>query len=398
VRIAIDYTAAARQGGGIGRYTRELVTALLGLQAGARGASAHRFALIAGVAGLGESWQVEKARLKALAPVGKLTVRGIPLTDDWMARVWHRLRVPIAATWITGRTDLFYAPDFLLPPLPKNVRTLVTIHDLSFMRHPATFPPQLRDYLNATVPTSVAKADHILTDSEWTRADVVELLDVPTDRVTSLHLGVSAAFAAEAHENERARLNTTYDLPPGHFVLAVGTVQPRKNLERLIAAIDLVRATATDDEARDVSLVIAGRAGWLADGVMAAIEARPHVRHLGFVDDADLPALYRQARVFAYPSIYEGFGLPPLEAMACGTPVVASSASSVPEAVGDAGLLHDPLDVEGLADALRRAITDDWLRADLRTRGLARAADFTWRRTAQEWLAVVEKQAHRPSL
>ena len=137
---------------------------------------------------------------------------------------------------------------------------------------------------------------------------------------------------------------------------------------------------------------IAGRAGWLSDGVVTAVNARPHVRLLGFVDDADLPALYRQATVFAYPSIYEGFGLPPLEAMACGTPVVASSASSVPEAVGDAGLLHDPFDVDELADALHRVVRDDALRADLRARGLARAVEFTWRRTAREWLKAVERQ------
>jgi glycosyltransferase involved in cell wall biosynthesis len=387
MRIGIDYTAAARQGGGIGRYTRELVTAVLSVRS-ADAQPAHDFVMIAGVAGLGEAWEAETARLRALAtpmpPAGRrVTVRGIPLTDDWMARIWHRLRLPLPATWITGKIDLFYAPDFLLPPLPRSVRTLVTIHDLSYMRYPETFPPQLREYLTIAVPRSVAHADHILTDSEWTRTDVIELLSIAPERVTSLHLGVSGAFKPTAAPNERETLAAKYNIAPGPYILTVGTVQPRKNYERLIEAVDRVR------ESVDVTLVIAGRAGWLSDAVVEAVETRSHVRLLGFVDDGDLPALYRQAQVLAYPSLYEGFGLPPLEAMACGTPVVASSASSIPEAVGDAGLLHDPLDTDALADALLRTLTDNELRADLRQRGLARAAEFSWTRTAQEWLAAI---------
>lgn len=392
MRIAIDYTSAARQGGGIGRYTRELVAAVLREQAGAAGAAAHSFSLFAGVAGLGEAWRSETQRLRSLASADRLETRGVPLTDDWMARVWHRLRIPIPATWITGAADLFYAPDFLLPPLPRRVRTVATIHDLSFIRHPETFPSQLRDYLSTTVPRSLSRADHVLTDSEWTRADVIDLLGASPDRVTSLHLGVSSAFQPEPAVGERDALNIRYGIDRGPYILAVGTVQPRKNLERLIEAVDLVRGTSGEHAAQQATLVVAGRAGWLSDGVVTAVNARPHVRLLGFVDDADLPALYRQATVFAFPSIYEGFGLPPLEAMACGTPVVASSASSVPEAVGDAGLLHDPFDVDELADALHRVVRDDALRADLRARGLARASGFTWRRTAREWLKAVERK------
>ena len=382
MRIGIDYTAAARQGGGIGRYTRELVTAVLAAQsAGAQ--PAHDFVMMAGVAGLGEAWTVEAARLKAIAAPGRVRVRELPLTDDWMARIWHRLRLPLPATWITGKIDLFYAPDFLLPPLPRSARTLVTVHDLSYMRYPETFPPQLREYLTTAVPRSVARADHILTDSEWTRNDVIELLGITPEHVTSLHLGVSGAFTTTSATSERKSLAAKYGIAPGPYVLTVGTVQPRKNYERLIEAVDHVRET------ENVTLVIAGRAGWLSDPVVEAVASRPHVQLLGFVDDGDLPALYRQAQVLAYPSLYEGFGLPPLEAMACGTPVVASSASSVPEAVGDAGLLHDPRDTDALADALLRALTDDELRADLRQRGLARAAEFTWTRTAHEWLAAL---------
>ncbi len=378
MRIGIDYTAAARQGGGIGRCTRELVGAILAEQ------PPHDFALLAGTAGLGDAWSTQARRLRALAAPGRLTLRTLPLTDDWMARIWHRLRIPLQATWITGPVDLFYAPDFLLPPLPRDTRTWVTIHDLSFLRHPETFPAKLRAYLERAVPRSAERADAILTDSEATRRDVIELLGAAPERVTTVLLGVSGAFTPTAAPGERDALRARYGLSDRPTVLAVGTVQPRKNYERLIEVVDQVRASI------DVDLIIAGKPAWLAEPVLEAAAARDHVRILGFVDDADLPALYRLASVLAFPSLYEGFGLPPLEAMACGTPVVASSASSIPEAVGDAGLLLDPRDTALWADALSTILTDADLRADMAARGLAHAATFTWARAARQWLALLE--------
>ncbi len=379
MRIAVDYTAAARQGAGIGRCTRELMSAVLALH------PPHDFVLMAGTAGLGDAWAAQAARLRGLAAPGRLTLRSLPITDDWMARIWQRLRVPLPATWITGKVDLFYAPDFLLPPLPREVRTIITIHDLSFLRHPETFPPELRAYLESAVPRSAERAGHVLTDSDATRRDVIELLGIPPERVTTVLLGVSDDFRPKGAPDERARLQDAYAVGDRPFVLAVGTVQPRKNYGRLIAAVDRVR------EVIDVDLVLVGRPAWLAAPVLEAAAARDHVHLLGFVDDADLPAFYRQAAALAFPSLYEGFGLPPLEAMACGTPVVASSASSVPEAVGDAGLLVDPLDVPGWADALVAAITDPDRRASLIERGLARAAEFTWWRSAEAWLEALHR-------
>jgi glycosyltransferase involved in cell wall biosynthesis len=384
MRIAVDYTAAVRQGGGIGRYTREIVSAILAVDTPPD--DRHRSVVMAAVAGLGARWEREAARLRALDAGGRLTLRPLPLTDDWLARIWQRLRVPIPAEWITGPVDLFYSPDFVLPPLRKRTPALLTVHDLSFLRHPETFPQALRDYLERAVPRSVERADHILADSHATRRDLIALLDVPPDKVTTLHLGVSPRFSPEADAGERVSLNERYPLGPKPYVLAVGTVQPRKNIRRLIAALDVLAPT------HDVTLALAGQPAWLADPILEAAEARDDVRVLGFVDDADLPALYRQAAVFAFPSLYEGFGLPPLEAMACGTPVVASNASSIPEGVGDAGLLVDPLDVPALAAALDRALTDEALRDALRERGLSRAAEFTWERSARQWLALVRER------
>ena len=385
MRIAVDYTAAARQGGGIGRYARELIGALLATD------DKNAYVLMAASAGLGGRWRDEQARLRALAASPEhLTFRSLPLTDDWMARIWQRLRLPLPAELVTGPVDRFYSPDFVLPPLRKSTRSLLTVHDLSFLRHPDTFPPPLLRYLKQSVPRSVARADHILADSDATRDDLITLLNVSPRRVTTLYSGVSPDFNTTVTENERARLRARYDIGDRPFILTVGTVQPRKNYVRLIKACDSLA------KARDLDLVIVGQPAWLAAPILAAADARPYVHRLGFVADGDLPALYRQATVFAFPSLYEGFGLPPLEAMACGTPVVASTSSSVPEVVGDAGLLVDPLDVSAWTDALRRLLDDESLGVALRERGLKRAAGFIWSRTAQMWLEISERLTQTP--
>ena len=383
VNIAIDYTAAARQGAGIGRYARELVYAILAA------GSPHHFVLMAATAGLGDHWAREQQHLRDVAAgATRLAFRNLPLTDDWMARLWQRLRLPLPAEWITGRVDIFYSPDFVLPPLQRRTRALLTVHDLSFLRHPETFPPKLGAYLNRAVPRSVARADHILADSDATRNDLIDLLDVPPAKVTTLYGGVTARFTSHATDGERARLQAQYGIGQRPYILAVGTVQPRKNYVRLMEACDPLAAQ------RDLDLVIVGRPAWLSEPIVAAAERRPYVHLMGFFADADLPALYRQAEVLAFPSVYEGFGFPPLEAMACGTPVVASTASSVPEVVGntgvgDAGLLVDPLDVPAWTEALAQILDDQTLRAHLRQAGLARAATFTWARTAQAWLDLL---------
>jgi glycosyltransferase involved in cell wall biosynthesis len=378
MRIAIDYTAAARQGAGIGRYARELMDAILAAK------STHHFVLMAAAAGLGERWANEQYRLQTLAPSGALIVRSLPITDDWMARLWQRLRLPIPAEWITGSVDSFYSPDFVLPPLYKATRALLTVHDLSFLRHPETFPPALRTYLEQAVPRSVTRADHVLADSDATREDLIHLLDMPAAKITTLYGGVSTRFTPDVVPDERQRLRARYGIGERPYILAVGTVQPRKNYVRLMEACDAIA------EQRPLDLIIVGRPAWLSDPIVAAAEQRPYVRLMGFLADDDLPALYRQAAAMAFPSVYEGFGFPPLEAMACGTPVIASTASSVPEVVGDAALSVNPLDVPAWTTALTCALDDNELRAQLRAAGLARATTFTWARTAQQWLSVVE--------
>jgi glycosyltransferase involved in cell wall biosynthesis len=371
MRVGIDYTAAARQGGGIGRYTRELVAALLKLE------SSHRYTVFAATGGLENGdWRPEIGD-------SNTRFRAIPLTDDWLHRLWQRLRLPIPVELVTGPLDIFYSPDFVLPPTLRATCTLLTVHDLSFLHFPDAFVPSLREYLERVVPRSVARADRVLADSESARDDIVTRFGTSPEKVEVLYGGVDSRFRPEKAPGEEARLKAEYGIE-APYILSVGTLQPRKNYVRLIKAFASLPLA-------NLRLYIAGGYGWLCEDILA--EAEKHgdrVRVLGFVDDADLPALYRNAALFAFPSLYEGFGIPPLEAMACGTPVVCSDASSLPEVAGDAALMVDPFDVDGLAEAMARALEDASLRRGMVAKGLSQAARFTWEDAAYQLLDVFE--------
>lgn len=372
-RIGIDYTAAVRQRAGIGRYTRNLIRALseidgerqyVLLVAGGRGGD-----------GLGP-WPPN------------FRVRSVPLSDRWLNILWQRLRLPLPVQTITGSLDLFHSPDFVLPPV-GHAPAILTVHDLSFMRVAECFVPGFRSYLEQAVSCAVRRAVRILADSQSTRRDLIELFNVAPEKVTVLYPGVEARFRpideVEALNVVRAR----YCLPD-RFILGLGTLQPRKNFAGLIEAFAWLLAHSHSD-ADDLQLVIVGGEGWLAEDIRAAIDRLGldgKVRLVGFVQDADLPALYNLASVFAFPTLYEGFGLPVLEAMACGTPTVAADNSSIPEAVGDAGLLVPTKDPVALADALGTLLAEPALRDRLVAAGLRQAARFTWNQGAQQLLKV----------
>jgi glycosyltransferase involved in cell wall biosynthesis len=405
MRIGIDYTSAVRQHAGIGRYTRELVTALLAL------AGPHQYVIFAATGGVPKDrWQGEIRRLRAacrgaasagapvaaastssgsppsLAASSQPAIRNVPLSDDWVARLWHRLCLPIPAEAITGALDVFYSPDFALPPTRRACQTLLTVHDLSFVHHPDAFVPPLRRYLERVVPRSIERADLVLADSAHTRLDLTRLFAVPDDRVKVIYPGVDTRFRSQPEPSESVRLRESYALGHKPYVLSVGTLQPRKNYVRLIQAFIQSRASRE----MDMQLLIAGGRGWLYQNVLAEAEKHDSVRLLGFVEDRDLPALYRGAALFAFPSLYEGFGLPVLEAMACGVPVVCSHTSSLPEVAGDAALLVDPLDVDALEEALTRALEDDDLRRGMIDRGFVQAARYDWAQSAAQLLGLIE--------
>lgn len=379
-RIAIDYTAAHEQGGGIGRYVRELVAAL------AREQTPHRYPLF--VAG------ARRSELPAL-PSPAFTWHPTRITPRWFARLWHRARLPLPVETFTGPVDLYHATDFTLPPVLPGTKTLLTVHDLSFVRVPDSASPPLKAYLDVVVPRSAQRADHILADSQATRNDLIELYGIAPEKITVLLSGVDARFQPVTDAAARAAVREKYDLGERPYIFTIGTVQPRKNYARLMQALARLRAGG-----QDVTLVIAGGKGWLEDPIYAAMDElklRGHVYFIGFANDADLPALYSEARALAFPSLYEGFGLPILEAMACGTPVATANVSSMPEAAGDAALLIDPHDVDALTDALDRLLRDESLRTDLIARGHAQAARFTWKRAAQELIAVYDWLLKAPS-
>jgi glycosyltransferase involved in cell wall biosynthesis len=285
--------------------------------------------------------------------------------------------------WFSGPLDVFHSPDFALAP-SQSARTLVTIHDLSFMRVPECSEPSLRTYLNEVVPRSVGRADVVLADSESTRQDVLELLKVAPGRVQVIYAGVDDGFQPVRDPLILEQTRTRYGLPQ-RFVLGVGTLQPRKNYRRLVEAFARLRGQD------DVRLIISGARGWMYEEIFRRVDElglTGRVLFPGYVAEGDLPALYSLAEVFAFPSLYEGFGLPPLEAMACGTPVVVSRTSSLPEVVGDAAWQIDPLSVEELAEALGTLLGSSTRRATLVERGLVQARRFAWSEAARKLLEL----------
>jgi glycosyltransferase involved in cell wall biosynthesis len=378
LKIGIDYTSAAHQGAGIGRLTRCIVNALAEIDHDnqyrllIRGRDLHYAPLAPDTA-------------NAASGIHNGNFREVRtwVNERWWNRIWFRLRIPLPVEWLVGPLDLFHSPDFTLPPVRRRTRTIVTVHDLSFLHLSYCFEPPLLAYLRANVPQAVQRADWVIADSQNTRQDVIELLRVPAEKVSVIYPGVEARFRPGYDRQTLERVRTRYGLP-SRFILSVGTVQPRKNYVRLIEAFAMLGVP-------DLGLVIVGGLGWLYQDVFAAIhrlDLEERVIVTGYVDDADLPAVYNLAQIFALPSLYEGFGIPPLEAMACGLPVVVADNSSLPEVVGDAGVLVNASDTAALADHLARLLHDPAFRQELGQRGLARAQGFTWHQAAQSLLAT----------
>ena len=366
-RIGIDVTSAVNQGAGIGRYTRELVKALAAAE------NDYDYALFS-------------AKVPVLSPVenplpegANISFRSAPISERWLYRLWYRLRIPIPVQILTGNIDLFHSTDFVLPPLKPEIPSLLTIHDLSFVHYPETFTPQLGNYLNNIVPRSVGRATHILADSEATKSDISEIWQVPDDKITVLYSGVSRDFQPTNDPRSIDELRANYDLGQGPYLLCVGTVQPRKNYQMLIQAFRNVAQQFPHN------LIFAGGKGWLFDQILAEIEEQgleDRVRFIGFVDDQQLPALYSEASLFLFPSLYEGFGLPLLEAMACGVAVISSNASSLPEVAGDASLKLPPNDLDSWTEAIIALLSNSSRRTGMIADGFLQVRNFTWEKAA----------------
>lgn len=378
VHIAIDYTSAIAQQEGIGRYTRSLVAAMAQLD------GVDQFTLFSGE---------RPVHQRGFPAAPNIRGRVVPIGARALTILWQRARVPLPIEVFSGRADILHGPDFALPP-SIGMRRIATIHDVAYLTVPEVVAPKNVAYLQSTVRRTVARADHIITDSRCTADDLVNLLGVPRERVTPIHLGIDARFAPVRDAARRTALDERFGLAHP-LVLAVGTIEPRKRYDALIAAF----ARARSQPGGPRMLAIAGPKRWRAEETVAAADAygvTDTVRFLDFIPEADLATLYSTADVLAMPARYEGFGLPVVEAMACGTPVVCSNTGSLPEVVGDAALVVDVAADGALADALVRAVSEAELRERLTQRGVERAAQFTWERAARQTLDVYRLVAAAP--
>ena len=294
--------------------------------------------------------------------------------------VREQLAVPLAL----GRAgaNLFHAPHYVLPPLTP-CRSIVTIHDCIHLRFPQYLPSRLAHaYARAQIWTAIRRASRILTVSQASKEDILSFFDVPEDRIAVIPNAIDERFRVPPPEEEMVRVRERYQLPP-RFIMYAGNVKPHKNLDRLIDAFMLIRRRGHDD----LGLLVTGSEVSKYAALRRAVHRyhlHRHVRFLGFQPMTTLAALYRLADVFVFPSLYEGFGLSPLEALACGTPVVSSNVSSLPEVLGDAAILTDPYEAESIAEGIARALDDAALRAELRRKGLARAEAFSWEHSVSE--------------
>lgn len=356
MRVAID--ARKLHDFGIGTYTQNLLRHLARLD------GETEYVLLCHERDLGVGGQLGPNFRTVLEPSANYSIR-------------EQFHVP----WVLRRErpDVFHSPHYVLPPAVR-CRSVVTIHDCIHLMFPQYLPSRAAYvYAKASMWSAARRSSRILTVSEASKRDLLRFFDVPPDKIVVVYNAIDDRFSATPVEEDVARVRERYQLDH-EFVLYVGNVKPHKNLVRLIEAFDRLRRRGFDD----LKLLIIGDEISKLPALRRAVhqyKLHKHVRFLGFLPADTLAVLYRLAAVFVFPSLYEGFGLPPLEAMASGTPVVTSNVSSLPEVVGDAAMLIDPYDVESIVDGIRRVLSEPALANELRARGIQRAREFSWERS-----------------
>lgn len=367
MHIAIDARLNAYRIGGIAQYTQQLLTALAEI------APAVRFTALE-----------HRKQRRPIVQGANVRVRRLWTPPHHR---WEQLSLPVELASL--RPDILHSPDFI-PPMRWRGPVVITVHDLAFLRYPEILDGDARRFYGQ-IAAATRRADGIIAVSHSTAADITALLGVPSSRITVIHEAAAPQFRLVPVAPDTTRSFNGIQVRSKRFALFVGTLEPRKNLTTLLDALALCREYA--DSPR---LVITGARGWLDAPIFAQVKAlglEPLVQFIGPVDQQALVWLYNAALFYVNPELYSGFGLPVLEAMQCGTPVVAADTSALPEVVGDAGLLVRPLDVDGWAAVLQRLWHDDDLRFDLRLRGLAQAARFTWEQAAYQTLALYREVA-----
>ena len=296
----------------------------------------------------------------------------------------EQLRIPLALA--REGVTLFHAPHYVLPPLVR-CKSVVTIHDCIHLMFPQYLPNRLAySYARTSIRLAARRATRILTVSESSKRDILRFVDTEPDKIDVIYNAYDDRFAIDPREEDVVRVRERFQLE-SEFVLYAGNVKPHKNLERLIEAFHLVRKRGLDH----LKLVMIGDEISKYTALRRAVhqhQLHKYVRFLGYLPEVTLAVMYRLAGVFVFPSLYEGFGLPPLEAMASGTPVVTSNVSSLPEVAGDAAILVDPYDPRSIADGIYRVLSDERLRRDLRRKGVARAGMFSWEQSVRRVRAI----------
>lgn len=390
MRVVLNVQSLAPPLTGIGRYTLQLLRAL------SESSHIERLQCFAELGWIRPD-KVLKNTLSGSGPGGDLCdghlsgninfsplrrlVRVIPGAYPLRSRIRD-----LAFLWRAGSsgTSVYHEPNYVLRPF-KGPRVL-TVHDISHLRFPAFHPVERVRHLEKGLPRSLEQADQVITVSAFSRKELMDSLGVPGEKITPIHLGVDPACRPRSSA-ETAPLLHRLGLEHGRYLLVVATMEPRKNLSRLVSAF----ADLPDSLRSRFPLVIAGAPGWgppLKHSRLAALEAGEQIRRVGYVSETVLPLLYAGAGAFAFPSLYEGFGLPPLEALASGVPVLASSAASLPEVVGDAALLTEPEDTGDIRRGLERLLTDEDFRSRAVQAGPKQAAGFTWEDCARKTIAV----------
>ncbi len=372
MRITLDLSPVVHHKAGLATYARNLTENLLALD------PTNDYG--------GFYYGVARASLPTL--FASLRVTNVP----WNARHW---RMSVAAQYFMGATmdrtfagaHIFHATEHLLPRL-QNIHTVFTFHDAIYALFPKYHLPLNKIYLGTMMPRFLRRADAIIAVSECSKRDAIRLYNIAPEKITVIYEGVNPALKPETNSAHIAQIHEQY----AHgqpFIFYLGTIEPRKNISAIVDALKILRSRGLPHR-----LLIAGRKGWLYQPTLdhiAETGMNDAVDFLDYVPDADLPALFGACDAFVFPSLYEGFGLPPLEAMACGAPVVCSNTSSLPEVVGDAALMIDPHNSDEIANAIERIIINPNLSSELHAKGIAQAKKFSWARAARETLAVYKR-------
>lgn len=370
MKIAIDITASAWTGkrSGVGHYISALTNNLADID------SNNEYLLYAYF-----SRDFEQRRKSLFIPQKenfRLKVRRIPI------QVFNFLAVNVPLNLLSERVDVIHSP-FYVPPHPRKIRTILTIHDLTSILFPQFHTKYVRR-LGVEIRRSCRRIDKVIAVSENTKGDVVNLFGIPEEKVVVTHEAADEIFKPLKDAAKIASIKAKYKIP-NEFVLFVGTLEPRKNIIALIKAFSLMK------DKIEHKLVVVGKKGWLYTEIfeqVAKLGVEDRVVFTGYVPDEDLVWIYNACDVFVYPSVYEGFGLPVIEAMACGAPVITSNTSSLPEVAGNAAILVNPQNIDEISTNIMKVLEDDNLKKQLSQKGIEQAKKFSWKKTAEKTLAA----------